>query len=284
VRDPRAERAHGQLHVLAGLHVRGAAPPRRAEPVQQVRVHVVADAEGEQPGAAPRRLGQGRDPLRVPLAHRGQAVRHEEDDGEPVRRATAGEGLLEGARDVGAALGPEAVDPRRAAASSPGWCRTSRRRWWRRPVLNEMSRNRSSRPREPRSWCSAWRVCSIFSPAMEPETSTTAVTSRGVAAARTDAGRQREHEVAGLPGRPVRGQRQPHHGRAKGRKMLKLPCRSAAGRTRSSPSTSLDPECVRGRERLAVRPGVGDQCERQRDRRRAGRREGSASGRGSGMG
>jgi hypothetical protein len=82
VLDAGGERAHGGLDVLLRLHVLRAALRGSGEPVEQVGVDIVSDAEREYPRLAPPALRLPRDLLRVALAHGGQAIRHEQHDAQ----------------------------------------------------------------------------------------------------------------------------------------------------------------------------------------------------------
>ncbi len=122
VPDLGGEQGEHPLDVLPGLHVVRVPTPGLAQAVQQHRVHVVAHAEREHPGAAGTGLGELGEPLGRLLSDRGQAVGEEEHHRQPVDGALHTERLVQRGADVRAAVRHEAVHPlpRPLQARAPG--------------------------------------------------------------------------------------------------------------------------------------------------------------------
>ena len=109
--DLLVEARQGHFEVLRLPDVDRRAAMVRGEPVEELGVDVVADAEDEDPGAQlVRLLDVPQDVRRLRRADGRQAVRQEEDVARPLAVPHAGEGGEEGVVDVRAAGILDAVD------------------------------------------------------------------------------------------------------------------------------------------------------------------------------
>jgi hypothetical protein len=113
--DHRARQAagddrHRALHRFLRADEVRRPPPFDGETLDERRVHVGADAEGEDARAAAEARGGIGDRVRVPLAHRRGAVGEEEDHRKPLGVAVEAQRLLERAGDVRRPFGAQVVD------------------------------------------------------------------------------------------------------------------------------------------------------------------------------
>ena len=110
-RDLGGQGADRPLDVFAGANVLGSATRALGEPVEQIGVDVVTDAEREHPELAATLLGALGDPFGIGFPRAGLAIGQEYDHAQGLLCRGLRECLRERAGDVGAALGIEAANP-----------------------------------------------------------------------------------------------------------------------------------------------------------------------------
>src|SRR5439155_20897819 len=106
------------LDVLAGADVLRGASGTLGEPVEQVRIHVVADAERKDAELAAVLLGARGDLFGVRLAGAGLAVGEEYDHAQRLLGGCLGKRFSERARDVRPAFRLETANPGFSVAAS----------------------------------------------------------------------------------------------------------------------------------------------------------------------